>query len=98
MVKTGNPDYKYKIKFYRKQEITIMVQEKIIEMLAEKLECETSEIAPDTTFAEMGIDSLDVAELVMNLEDEFGVSLEMDASLNTVAAVTAKIEELKAEV
>ncbi|MBE6560883.1 MAG: acyl carrier protein [Ruminococcaceae bacterium] len=75
-----------------------MVQEKIIEMLAEKLECETSEIAPDTTFAELGIDSLDVAELVMNLEDEFGVSLEMDASLNTVAAVTAKIEELKAEV
>ncbi len=75
-----------------------MVQEKIIEMLAEKLECETSEIALDTTFAELGIDSLDVAELVMNLEDEFGVSLEMDASLNTVAAVTAKIEELKAEV
>ncbi len=75
-----------------------MVQEKIIEMLAEKLECEASEIAPDTTFSELGIDSLDVAELVMNLEDEFGVSLEMDASLNTVAAVSAKIEELKAEV
>ena len=73
-----------------------MVQEKIIEMLAEKLECEASEIDAETTFAELGIDSLDVAELVMNLEDEFGVSLEMNASLNTVAAVTAKIEEMKA--
>jgi len=74
-----------------------MVQEKIIEMLAEKLECETAEINADSTFSEMGIDSLDVAELVMNLEDEFGVSLEMDASLNTVGALVAKIEELKAQ-
>ena len=73
-----------------------MVQEKIMEMLAEKLECEVSEIHAESTFSEMGIDSLDVAELVMNLEDEFGISLEMNASLNTVAAVTAKIEELKA--
>ncbi|MBQ4043219.1 MAG: acyl carrier protein [Clostridia bacterium] len=74
-----------------------MVQEKIIEMLAEKLECEVSEINVESTFSEMGIDSLDVAELVMNLEDEFGVSLEMDASLNTIPALVAKIESLKAE-
>lgn len=74
-----------------------MVQEKIIEMLAEKLDCEVSEINEESTFSEMGIDSLDVAELVMNLEDEFGVSLEMDASLNTVGALVKKIEELKAE-
>ena len=74
-----------------------MVQEKIIELLAEKLECEVSEINVESTFSEMGIDSLDVAELVMNLEDEFGVSLEMDASLNTIPALIAKIESLKAE-
>ena len=74
-----------------------MVQEKILEMLAEKLECEVSEINVESTFSEMGIDSLDVAELVMNLEDEFGVSLEMDASLNTIPALVAKIESLKAE-
>ena len=73
-----------------------MVQEKIIEMLAEKLECEVSEISTESTFSEMGIDSLDVAELVMNLEDEFGISLEMDATLNTVPALVAKIESLKA--
>lgn len=74
-----------------------MVQEKIIEMLAEKLECEVSEINVESTFSDMGIDSLDVAELVMNLEDEFGVSLEMEASLNTIPALVAKIESLKAE-
>ena len=73
-----------------------MVQEKIIEMLAEKLECDAKEIGCGSTFAEMGIDSLDVAELVMNLEDTFGVSLEMDASLNTVGALAERIEELKA--
>ena len=74
-----------------------MVQEKIIEMLAEKLECDPSEIKEDTTFADLGIDSLGVAELVMNLEDEFGISLEMDASLNTVGALVKKVEELKAD-
>ena len=33
----------------------------------------------------------------MNLEDEFGISLEMDASLNTVGALVKKVEELKAD-
>ena len=46
-----------------------MVFEKIAEMLAEKLECDASEIKMETEFSTLGIDSLDVMELLMNLED-----------------------------
>lgn len=74
-----------------------MVQEKIIAMLAEKLECDPSTITPDSTFADLGIDSLDVAELIMELEDTLGVSIEMDPSLTTVGALVAKVEALQAD-
>lgn len=69
-----------------------MVFEKIAEMLAEKVDCETSEITVDTKFADLGIDSLDITEMLMTVEDEFGVTLEMDTSLETVGAFVEKIE------
>ncbi len=72
-----------------------MVFEKIVEMLVEKLDCDASEIKPDTKFSDLGIDSLDVAELVMDVEETFEIEMQMDPSLSTVGALVAKIEELK---
>ncbi|MGN0557030.1 MAG: acyl carrier protein [Acutalibacteraceae bacterium] len=69
-----------------------MVFEKVAEMLAEKVDCDVAEIKPETKFADLGIDSLDITEMVMNVEDEFGIELEMDTSLDTVEALVAKIE------
>ena len=74
-----------------------MVFEKIAEMLAEKVDCDVSEIKGDTKFADLGIDSLDITELLMNIEDEFGIEVEMDTSLVDVNALVAKIEALPAE-
>ena len=73
-----------------------MVFEKIAEILAEKLDCDPSEIKEDATFADMGIDSLDITELIMNIEDEFDIELEMDKSLERVSDLVKKVEELKA--
>ncbi len=73
-----------------------MVYEKIVDMLVEKLDCDPADITPETRFADLGIDSLDVTELVMNVEEEFGVSLDMDASLTTVAQLVEKIEQSQA--
>ncbi|MEE1002355.1 MAG: phosphopantetheine-binding protein [Acutalibacteraceae bacterium] len=70
-----------------------MVEEKVIELLKEKVDAE--DITRDTKFADLGIDSLDVAELVMNIEDEFDIEMEMDQSLTTVGAVVDKINEIK---
>ena len=74
-----------------------MILEKVTEILAEKLDCEPTEITPDTEFSTLGIDSLDITEILMDLEDEFSVSLEMDPSLQKVSDLVAKIEgEMKA--
>ena len=71
-----------------------MVFEKIAAMLAEKLECEVADIKPETEFSALGIDSLDVMELLMNLEEEFGTEIEMgENKVNTVADLVKLIEE-----
>ncbi len=74
-----------------------MVQEKIIEMLAETTDVDASEITADTKFADLGIDSLDITEMAMDLEDEFGISLEMNPELNTVGKLVEAVEKLVAE-
>jgi len=51
------------------------------------------EITAESKFADLGIDSLDVTEILMKLEDEFGVTLEMDPSITSVGDLISKIEE-----
>ena len=69
------------------------MKEKIIEILADYKNVPTSEIKTDVPFTELGLDSLDVAELVMQIEDELGVTLEMSIKYNTVDKLAAYIEE-----
>lgn len=70
-----------------------MVFEKIAALLAEKLECEVSEITMETKFADLGIDSLDVMELLMSLEEELGTEIEMgENKVETVADLVSMIE------
>ncbi len=71
-----------------------MVFEKIAGILAEKLDCDKADITLETKFADLGIDSLDITEIVMNLEDEFGVEIGMDASIVSVALLVEKIEAM----
>ncbi|XP_031257958.1 acyl carrier protein 1, chloroplastic-like [Pistacia vera] len=47
---------------------------------------EDSLVAGDSKFAELGADSLDTVEIVMGLEEEFGISVEED-SAQTIATV-----------
>lgn len=50
--------------------------EKIQELVADGLGVEASKVLPETSFKEdLGADSLDLYELVMSFEDEFGVSI-----------------------
>ena len=51
-----------------------MVYDKIIEMLCEQFGLEAGELNENTTFLEdIGIDSVDVVELIVEVEDEFGL-------------------------
>ena len=69
------------------------MKEKIVEILADYKNVDISEIKTDVPFTELGLDSLDVAELVMQIEDELGVTLEMSIKYNTVDKLAAYIEE-----
>ena len=69
------------------------MKEKIVEILADYKNVDISEIKTDVPFTELGLDSLDVAELVMQIEDELGVTLEMSIKYNTVDKLAAYIAE-----
>ena len=64
---------------------------KVAQMLADHKGIDVNTITMDSTFA-----ALDVAELVMNFEDEFGISIELDEAVKTVADMVKRIEEAKA--
>ncbi len=71
-----------------------MVAEKVKAMLAEKLDMPVEEITEESKFSDLGLDSLDIAEMLMNLEEEFGVTLEADATMTTVGALVARLEQM----
>ena len=52
--------------------------EKLVAYASKQLEIDASEITPDSTFETLGIDSLDIVEMVMDLESELGIELEME--------------------
>ena len=52
--------------------------EKLVSYAAKQLELDPSEITPDSTFEGLGIDSLDIVEMIMDLESELGIELEME--------------------
>lgn len=70
-----------------------MTFEKVASMLAEYKGIEIAEVREESTFADLKLDSLDVAELVMNMEDEFGVTLELDENVKNVADLVKLIDE-----
>ena len=52
--------------------------EKLVSYAAKQLEIDASEITPDSTFESLGIDSLDIVEMIMDLESDLGVELEIE--------------------
>ena len=70
-----------------------MVFEKVAEMLANHLSIEQDSIKMETTFEELGVDSLDTVEMVMDLEESLGIELELEKKVESVRELVAIIEE-----
>lgn len=74
------------------------MEAKIIELIADKLCKKQDQVTLTSRLVEdLGADSLDVVELIMAFEDEFGISLpdEDIASMKTVGDVVNYINKLK---
>ena len=52
--------------------------EKLVNYAAKQLDLDATEITPDSTFESLGIDSLDIVEMIMDLESELGVELDLE--------------------
>jgi len=72
------------------------IQKKVTSILIEKLGISDSEITPDANFVkDLGIDSLDYAELVMEFEQTFDIKIPDDDAekLQTISQAVGYIQE-----
>ena len=67
--------------------------EKLVSYAANQLELNPDDITRDSTFESLGIDSLDIVEMIMDLESELGVELDLeDQNITTFGELTEFIE------
>ena len=75
--------------------------EKMREILAEQLGCDADMITEETSFKDdLGADSLDLLEVIMALEDEYGIEMNTEdlSDLNTVGDVMNYLKESGIEI
>ena len=70
------------------------VADRTIAAIAKRLEVSKVQLTPFTTFVELGADSLEVVEITMQLEEEFGITFpaEEDESVQTVGDAIRAVE------
>ena len=76
----------------------IVMFEKVRDMLAKQLNLQPEKITPQSDVVkDLGADSLDVVELLISLEDDYGISIPEDDIVNvkTVQDIVDMIEKLE---
>ena len=73
-----------------------MYFEALAAKLADYKGIDVNTITIDSTFEDLALDSLDVADLVMQIEDEAGITIELDPEVKDMRALVAKIAEAQA--
>ncbi|GAB4293374.1 MAG: acyl carrier protein [Oscillatoriaceae cyanobacterium] len=72
--------------------------EKVKKIVVDQLSVEEAQVKPDANFAtDLGADSLDTVELVMALEEEFGIEIP-DEAAEKIATVKAAVEYIEEQV
>lgn len=72
-----------------------MTIDKIKEVLADHIDADTDGITEETTFEELGIDSLETVEIMMELEDEFDIEIAVADVGKTVGSLVEYIDAKK---
>ncbi|HIU87662.1 MAG TPA: acyl carrier protein [Candidatus Avilachnospira avistercoris] len=69
--------------------------EKLQAIIADVLSIDPSEISMETSFVEdLDADSLDLAQIVMGIEDEFGIEIPQD-EIEKIVTVGDAVEQIK---
>jgi len=72
--------------------------ERVINLIAKTQHLDVAKIKPESTFEELGLDSLDGIQIAFALENEFDVNIPDDAlpSLKSIGDIVKGIEQLQA--
>jgi len=70
----------------------IMIFEKIREIIVEQLNVEEDKVTMETSFQDLGVDSLDLFQLIIEIEEEFKVQIEDAESIKTVGDAVKYVE------
>ena len=74
------------------------VEEKVKSIIADQLSVDEAQVKPDASFInDLGADSLDTVELIMALEEEFGIEISDDEA-EKIQTVQAAVDYIKAHV
>ncbi len=73
------------------------ILEKVIDIIVDKLGVEKTEVTEDSTFKDLGADSLDIVELIMSFEEAFNIEIDDEKAeiIETVRQAAKNIFELQ---
>ncbi len=91
-------DFEIRILFINTLKIKIMseIEAKVKDIIVDKLGVDEADVKPEASFTnDLGADSLDTVELIMEFEKEFGISIPDDKAekIATVGDAIAYIQE-----
>lgn len=69
-----------------------MIFEKVKEIIVDQLGLDAEEITMDTTFEELGVDSLDLFQIVIEIEEAFNIKIEDAESIKSIKDAVDFIE------
>ncbi|ADL34002.1 acyl carrier protein [Butyrivibrio proteoclasticus B316] len=70
----------------------------IVKIIAEYLDKDEEEVSVNSTFTEIGLDSLDIMELVMQMQEELDCKIELSQDITTIEQLAQLIEKQGAAV
>jgi acyl carrier protein len=70
------------------------ITEKVLDLIASVKRVPREKLTPDSTFAELGMDSLDAINLIFEIENEFDISVP-DEAAKSITGVRDLVEKLQ---
>ncbi|KZK38312.1 MULTISPECIES: acyl carrier protein [Lactococcus] len=71
------------------------VFEKVQDIIVDELGKDKEEVTLETSFEELDADSLDLFQIINDIEDEFDVEVDTEADMKTVADLVKYVEDNK---